>query len=470
MSELRPRQSKAINDISRTFANGYNSPTLVAATGFGKTHTAATLIRRALAKGKRVWFLAHLKQILKDTSGRLSKEGIPHGWIAADMVTDRRQGVQMVMIQTLINRLDTHDPPDLLIVDEAHLAVANTYQEIFKWAKAGPKYYVKGGSFLLHLTATPIRLDGRGMGEVSDKLILTCSTQDLIDEGLLSPIKYFAPSPPDLSGVKTSMGDYSQAQLADVMDKPKITGSAVAEYSKVARWRPAIVFCVTIKHAEHVCDEFRSQGYRATFVHAGTSDEERTAALNGVRTGLFDAVCNVGLWIAGVDAPEVSCIILLAPTKSLVKYLQSIGRGLRTSPNKDCCVILDHAGNLARHGNPTMAREWTLSAGKQKKSKSENEISMKQCPSCFASVVSLATHCVCGHVFKPVEREIEIVDGHLEEIDLTAHIKAKRIEQGRAQSEEDLIALGRARGQKRPELWAKNVLLGRAKQKRRMES
>lgn len=465
MSGLRPRQIKAKQDIRNAYASGKVAPTLVAATGFGKTHTAADLIRDALAKGKRVWFLAHLKQILTDTSKRLSGEGIPHGWIAAGQITDRRQNVQMVMVQTLARRLDFHTPPDLMIVDEAHLAIANTYQDIFKWAQAGPKYYKKSGAFLLHLTATPIRLDGRGMGEVSDCLIPTCSTQDLIDEGLLCPIRYYAPSPPDLSGVKVSMGDYSQAQLADVMDKPKITGSAVAEYTKVARHRPCIVFCVSIKHAEHVCEEFKSQGYRAVAISGESDDLEREAALEGLRNGSLDVVCNCALWVAGVDAPAVSCIILLAPTKSLVKYLQSIGRGLRNHPGKDVCVILDHAGNLARHGNPTMAREWSLSAGKQKKSKSENEISMKNCPECFASVVSLATHCVCGHVFKPVEREIEIVEGSLEEIDLGALHKAKRMEQGRAQTKEELIALGRARGIRRVELWANHVLLARAKKK-----
>jgi len=461
VSNLRPRQVKAIQDITDAYLQGYNSPVLVAPTGMGKTHTAAVIIRRSIAKGKTVWFLAHLKQILKDTSERLSVEGIPHGWIAAGTNPDRRQGVQMVMIQTIVRRLELFTPPDLIIVDEAHLAVSKSYQDVFAWSKSCPKFYEPKGTRLLHLTATPVRLDGRGMGEVADKLILTCSTQDLIDEGLLANIKYYAPAPPSLIGVKSSMGDYSQNELSEVMDKPKITGNAVSEYRKVAHGRPCIAFCVSIKHAENVRDEFTSQGYRAVMVSGNSSDEERNEALVGLNTGKIDVVCNCALWVAGVDAPRVSCIILLAPTQSLVKYLQSIGRGLRMADGKTDCVILDHAGNLQRHGNPAELREWTLSPAKNKKTASKNEVSLKTCPECSASAVSLAPNCVCGHVFAPVEREIEIVEGTLSEIDLTALHKQRRREQGAARSLSDLIAFGKSKGYGAG--WAHKVYASRQK-------
>lgn len=458
--ELRPRQAKAIEDVRNAYRSGKVAPIMVAPTGFGKSATASVLIRHALAKGKKVWFLAHLKEILQATSAKLATEGIPHAWIAAGNLSDRRQPVQVCMVQTLVRRLDRYAPPDLLIVDEAHLAVANTYQQIFEWAKAGPKHWQPGGAHLLHLTATPQRLDGRGLAEIADVLIPTCSTQDLIDEGLLAPIRYYAPKSEDLAGIKSRGGDFAQDELARIMDKPKITGSAVAEYRKVAHGRPAVAFCVSIEHAQHVAEEFRAAGYRAVAISGESDPTERDAALTGLQNGRLDVVCNCALWVAGVDAPAVACIIMLAPTQSLTKYLQSIGRGLRTHPGKDCCVVLDHAGNLGRHGAPTVVREWSLEANEKKAAK-KSEVPVKTCPSCFAVVHSAATHCGCGHEFQVQARVLEQVDGDLQAVDLAAVRVEQRREQGRAQTEADLVALGRARGMKRPELWAKFVIRAR---------
>jgi len=422
-------------------------------TGGGKTHTAAVIIRRALAKGRRVWFLAHLMEILDATAGKLRDEGIAHGFIMASRVSDRRHMVQVVSVQTAARRLDRLEKPDLIIIDEAHLAVAATYQDIIKWA--GPECW------RLLLTATPIRLDGRGMGEVADTIINTCTTGELIDEQLLSPIKYYAPSGPDLSGVATLGGDFNQGQLAQAMDKPRITGSAVTHYAKLARNRPAVAFCVSVDHAKHVAAEFIAAGFRAVAISGDSDPIIRDSALKDLQAGRLDVVCNCQLWVAGVDAPAVSCIIQLAPTQSLVKFLQSIGRGLRTHPGKDCCIVLDHAGNSERHGSPLLEREWSLDAKPKKKGAKKSEVPVKTCPSCFATVASAATHCSCGHTFAPVAREIEEVEGTLVEQDLKAVQQAKRQEQGRAQTEEDLVAVGRARGMKRPELWARHVIRAR---------
>lgn len=474
MSELilRPRQVKAIDDLTNAYKSGSVAPVLVAPTGFGKTATSTTVIRRTLAKGKTVWFMAHLKEILFDTAKKLNEQGIKHGWIASGQLSDRRHGVQVCMVQTLVRRLDYYTPPSLIIIDEAHLAVANTYQKIFEWAKAGPKYGrahqmlgVRTPCHLLHLTATPQRLDGRGLNEIADALIPTCSTQELIDDGLLSPIKYYAPTTVDMSSVASRGGDFAQDQAAAMMDKPKITGDAVAEYTKVARHRPAIAFCVSIEHAQHVAQAFCDAGYRAVAVSGESDPIERDAALAGLRDGKLDVVCNCALYVAGVDVPAVSCIIMLSPTKSIVKFLQSIGRGLRTHPGKDCCIVLDHAGNIGRHGNPTMQREWSLAASEKKKSSKKTEVGEKKCPACFASVSSLATHCACGHEFQAMPREITQVEGDLSEIDMQAQVERERIErrkeQGKAQTLGDLVAIGRSRGMKRPELWAKHVLRAR---------
>ena len=341
--------------------------------------------------------------------------------------------------------------------------MAATYQDIIKWA--GPDCW------RLLLTATPVRLDGRGMGEVADCIVSTCTTGELIDEGLLAPIKYYAPSGPDLSGVASLGGDFNQGQLAQAMDKPKITGSAVSHYAKLARNRPAVAFCVSVEHAQHVAGEFVQAGFRSVAISGDSDPVVRDSALKDLQAGRLDIVCNCQLWVAGVDAPAVSCIIQLAPTQSLVKYLQSIGRGLRTHPGKDCCIVLDHAGNSERHGSPLAEREWSLDAkAKRKGVAKQSEVPVKQCPSCFATVASAATDCSCGHHFAPVAREIEHVEGNLVEQDLRAMQVAKRREQGRAQTEEDLVAIGRSRGMKRPELWARFVLRARNAKMQRNEN
>ena len=465
----RPRQAQAIADLRKAYRFGYQAPILIAPTGFGKSATAICMIQSALDKGKRVWFIAHLKEILNDTSSRLTDAGISHGWIASGRDGNRSLPVQVAMVQTLVRRLDRYEPPDLIIVDEAHLAVANTYQQIFEWAGAGPKFKRPGGAHLLHLTATPCRLDGRGMGEVADILVPTCSTQELIDDGLLAAIRYYAPSEPDLSGVHTVAGDFNQGELAAAMDKPVITGSAVAHYRKLAHNRPAVAFCVTVEHATNVAEQFRQAGYRAVAISGESDTVERDAALQGLRDGSLDVVCNCALWVAGVDAPTIGCIILLTPTQSVVKYLQSVGRGLRTHPGKTDCIILDHSANVRRHGLPTDLREWTLAAVEKKKNAKKSEVPVKTCSVCFATVPSIVTHCQCGAEFPVNERTIEEVEGDLVEMTPEARaqlreqaIKQRKQEQGRSQTEADLIRIGYARGMKRPELWARHVLRARA--------
>jgi superfamily II DNA or RNA helicase len=442
---LRPRQVTAIDGITTAFLRGFKAPILRASTGFGKTHTSATIIRRALAKGKRVWFLAHLDSILNATARKLEAEGIQYGWIAANHPGDRRHAVQIASVLTLVRRLDRYDPPELIIVDEAHLAVADSYQEVFKWAKAGPKFWEKGGAYLLHLTATPQRLDGRGMGEVADTIIDTCSTQELIDEGLLVPVRYFEP---------TAIGKDG---------KPALVGDPLSHYQKHAHGRPGIGFCVSNIEAQRYADMFRDAGYRTLAINGDSDPAMRDAAERGIQSGDIDLVFNCKLWVAGVDVPAVSCIIDMRPTDSLVTYLQGLGRGLRTDKGKTDLIYLDCVGNKGRHGDPTAERVWTLASAAQGSGKLKSEVPVKCCPKCFATVASIASTCMCGHVFEVKLRKIERIDGELVEA-AEAAIQAKRMErqaQGRAQTLEELVAIGQSRGMKRPRLWANFVLRAR---------
>lgn len=434
MIQLRPRQTKAVDALRAAYGAGHRAPILVAPTGFGKSATASYMIRSAVAKGRRVWFLAHLREILEATSKQLTAEGIDHGFIMAGKPEDTDAAVQVAMVQTAVRRLGRYTKPDLIVIDEAHLAVAETYRKVVEDC---------GNPRLLLLTATPIRLDGRGMREVADLIVPTCSTAELIAEGLLAPVRYYAPSRPDLTGVRTVAGDYAAGDLAKAMNKPSITGDAVAHYQKLAHGRPAVAFCTNIAHAKETAVAFRQAGYKAVAISGDSKPEERDAALHGLNAGDIDVVCNCALWVAGVDAPAIGCIIMLAPTKSLTKYLQSIGRGLRTHPGKSDCIVLDHAGNAFTHGLPTEERDWSLDGAKKRAKQADDVEPVRQCERCYF-VHSPAPVCPnCGHAHPVKERKINKTEGELAE--LTEIKRQKRQEVGRARTYQDLIAIAKER-------------------------
>lgn len=452
---LRPRQIKAIDDVRAAYRSGYRAPLLCAATGFGKTHTAAEIIKSAVQRGNDVWFLAHLREILDDTAKRLDQAGIPHGFIMAGMPRNPLKPVQIVSVQTAVRR-PVVKPPGLIIVDECHLAVADTYKKVLEAAGNPP---------MLGLTGTPCRLDGRGLGELFDIIIPTCSTGDLIDEGLLAPIRYYAPTKPDLSGIRSQAGDFALDQLAEAVDKPSIIGDAVAHYRKYAHGRRAVGFCVNIRHAKHTAAAFAQAGYRAVAISGNSTREERKAALTGLRQGTIDIVCNCALWVAGVDCPEIGCVILLRPTKSLTMYLQSVGRGLRIAPGKRDLIVLDHASCVFTHGLPQDPRDWTLDA--KPKRKGAQPPAVRECPECFACHEPAPVCPSCGHVYvTDAMRGPEERDGELVEVDAAALRRQRNREQASAQTLEQLIEIGRRRGMKSPHGWARHVLAARQRKQR----
>ena len=459
---LRPRQSLAIEHVRNSYRAGRRAPILVAPTGFGKTHTAAAIIQSALDKGKTIWFLAHLREILDDTANRLRSVSIPFGEIGTGKAREYHRRVQVVSVQTAVRR-DKLPKPDLVIVDECHLAVATTYLKVLGKV---------GNPMLLGLTGTPCRLDGKGLGSLFDEIIPTCSTGTLIEEGLLAPIKYFAPHRPDLTGLRMSGGDYRQSDIHDEMDKSTITGDVIKHYQKHCDGKRAVAFCTSIKHAEHVADEFKSAGYRAVAISGESKRSQRVAALNGLRDGSLQVVCNAQLWVAGVDVPQIECIIMLRPTKSLTFYLQAIGRGLRMSPEsgKKHLTVLDHAGSIFEHGPPDMQRQWSLQGRPRR---GERVTAVRQCPACFCAHAPAPVCPECGHWYPPpIKKYPNEVDGELNQIDMrqAAALErlakrkeqiAKKAEQGRAKTLDQLIELGRSRGYKHPVGWAQKIMASR---------
>lgn len=412
MVVLRDYQENMVQRIRVAFAN-VRRVLAVAPTGSGKTVTFAYITTNAAAKNKRVIIAAHRVEIVQQISDALTAMGVRHGRIQAGhtMTSDL---VQVAMIMTLAKRTCRVPPPDLLILDECHHAVAGSYLAV---VAAWPKARVLG------VTATPQRADGKGLKDCFDEMIVGPQMADLIERGFLAPYNYLAPpEQADLSSIKKRGGDYAIDELAAAMDKAVITGDAIEHYKTHLGGRPAIAFCVTVEHAEHTAAQFRSSGFRAASVDGTMDSTTRRDILASIGDGRLNVLTSCQLISEGTDIPVVAGAILLRPTQSLGLYLQQVGRCLRPKPDGGRALILDHVGNVHRHGLPDAPREWSLD-GKLKKS--GGVATCKQCFRAFDSKPGWKAEVDCAQG-QPEEcilntpeasgagrSEIEVVDGEL---------------------------------------------------------
>ena len=269
--------------------------------------------------------------------------------------------------------------------------------------------------------------------------------------------------------LKTRMGDYVAEEIEAIMDKPSITGDAVAHYMRHANGKRCVVFCATLNHARHVCDAYNASGIPAEHIDGNTPSGERKSILDRVRSGKTLVLTNVELIIEGVDVPAIEAVQWLRPTASLIIWCQGNGRGFRPADGKPALIILDHVQNHARHGFPDDEREWSLNGdpnrGKRKKQDSD-EIKIKQCEECYAIFKPGPTECPsCGHPLAKEPRRIEVVEGDLEQLDIESIRRQQKREQGSARTLKDLVALGIRKGLRDPAGWAAHVYAARTKTK-----
>ena len=461
---LRPYQAELITN-TRDSLREVNSVLIQLPTGGGKTAIAAFMAGSAAKRRKRVVFGVHRRELIKQTAETFEKVGIPYGIIASGMTGDHRQPVQIASIQTLANRIDMYPTPDLYVPDEAHHAGAAT------WAAVIDRY-ANDGARIAGLSATPERLDGTGLGRWFKRMVHGPSSAWLIENGYLSPYRLFAPSSPDLTGVKRIGGDFNKKDLEEKVGTTAITGNAVAHYRKYAPGKRAMVFCVSIKHSLSVVEQFQAAGYRAAHID-GTSDN-RDQLIEAFKAGRLQILSSVDLVSEGFDLPAIECAILLRPTQSLSLYLQQVGRALRTFEGKTEAIILDHAGNsIPRseggrgHGLPDDDRDWSLEGRKKKKRSKDNEdedeaVAVRQCPMCFRAHKPAPVCPTCGHEYPTTGRTIKELEGELQEIDRAQQRIEIRREQAAAKTKDELVALGKARGMKNPHGWAAHVLRSRS--------
>jgi len=448
---LRDYQEVAVNEVRAQFKARVFAVLFVLPTGGGKTYTFSYIAHSAALLGRAVCIIVHRKELLLQASASLTALGIDHGLISPDFTPKPHALVQVASVDTLQLRMKKRAYKfGLLIFDEAHHVIAGN-----KWGRV---YEQLGKPPMLGVTATPVRTDGKGLGEhaggVFKAMVLGPSVVELIARGMLiNPHVYASPFVPDFEDVKTDKnGGDNLVELAKRVDKPKITGSAVAHYTEICPGARAIVFCSGIEHAKHVRDEFNAAGYRFELLVGAPhmSDTERTAVNKRLRRGEINGACTVDLVSEGYDLPDLECCIMLRPTASEALFLQQVGRVMRPSPGKTECWLLDHVGNVGKllddgsfkrkHGLPNEDRGWTLDGRKKKKKKGEpdeveDKVDIKQCPKCYTTHEAAPACPKCGHVYPAVAaRSLDHVDGKLTLLTADMQMAEDRKRQASAQA------------------------------------
>jgi superfamily II DNA or RNA helicase len=439
--------------------DGHRAVLFVLPTGGGKTFTFVHIAEQAAIRGNRVCILVHRQELVDQASRSLHAIGCNHGIIAAGYRQDLRQGVQVASVQTLARRLHTI-PPDffqLLIVDEAHHAVAGTWAKVLA---AMPRAKVLG------VTATPERLDGRGLGDQFSAMVQGPDAAWLTAEGFLVPARVFAPPGIDLSGIKRFDTRKGHDEAEQRLRQGQAMGDAVSHYRRTIEPHhngTAIAFCCSVAHAEAVAEAFRAQGIPAATLDGSMDRGIRRRTIADLGAGVLKVLTSCDIISEGTDIPSVTGAILLRPTDSLGLHLQQVGRVLRPCPGKSHAVVNDHVGNTLRHGLPTDTRDWSLEGRpKGRGRKASDAIPIRICPACFSAIPSAANPCPeCGHEVPAARRELVTVEGDLREMTGAELRRQERREVVRARTRDELEALARQRGY-RPG-WVAHMLAARSK-------
>ncbi len=412
MFELRQYQSTAIDGLRSVLGTGKKRVCLYSPTGSGKTEIGMKMIRLALGRGKRVAFLVNRIELCVQASRRFTDTGIAHGLIQGDNTNNVHASVIIGSIHTVAKR--GMPEVDLILIDEAHgVPGSKAFRDLLFKLNNIP---------VIGLTATPF---SPGMGKVYkelggplfEELVQAATIRELIDLNHLVDVDVYAPSEPDLRGVRIIAGDYNAKQLGEAVDKPDLVGDIVTHWVRLANGTATVVFATNQAHSRHVVEQFKAIGVAAEHIDCHTPDDERQAILARVRTGQTTVISNVGILAEGWDHPACSTMVLARPTRSLCRYIQMAGRILRPFPGKERGLILDHSGTVARLGFPTDDLPLVLDDGKPNSSKSRNEERTeplpKPCPNCHFVRPAKVHECPnCG--FKP-ERQSDVVvaDGEL---------------------------------------------------------
>jgi DNA repair protein RadD len=416
---LRDYQARAVTEVLQRLNEGKRRVLLVAPTGAGKTVMAAALVQDLVSRGLRVLFIAHRIELVEQAVARL---GVPCGVIVAG--SPPGLGLLPCVVASLQTLVRREIPRvDVLIIDEAHHATSASYRRV---VEALPQAKIIG------LTATPTRLDGRGLIDVFDEMHEAASTSRLIADGSLVRAKVFShPTQPDLHDVKLTAGDFNEKQLEAACNRAELRGDVVEHWLARARDLQTVLFAVSIAHSKALIDDFGKAGVRAVHVDGTMPRRQREEALEAVRSGEAQVLCNVGIVTEGWDLPSLRVCILARPTASLSLLLQMWGRVMRPDDGKTEALVLDHAGNVLRHGMlPHQDVSWRghFSGEQRKKRKGRKKalapsLAVKQCPTCYAVNAAAVTRCAeCGYEWPATERKAPETDKDTQLAEITDEV------------------------------------------------
>jgi len=352
---LRDYQINGIDDIINAWTD-CKSVLFQMPTGTGKTTLFCEIVRKFITElypDKKVLIITHRKELVEQAFNRLVSDfHLTSGIISSSFIGIQSAPIQVASIQTLVKRHQHQtDIFSLVIIDEAHHALASTYKKLWSFYPS---------SKFLGVTATPIRTNGEGFQDLFDKLITTASIKWFIKNNHLSDIKYFASHTPDVSNIKIRAGDYDETELSEVMQDNAVMADLVQSYIDFARDKKIIVFAVNRAHCTKIVERFNNSGFPAKAIDTYTSTDERRKIVDDFRNNKFKILCNVNIFTEGFDCPDVDAVQLARPTKSLTLFLQQVGRCMRPHQNKQYGIVLDNAGLWKEHGLPKMDRNWTL--------------------------------------------------------------------------------------------------------------
>jgi superfamily II DNA or RNA helicase len=379
-------------------------------TGAGKTIIFSEMAKAAKLKGGTVWIVVPRNELLMQSSESLEKIGVAHGRIAAGVNESLAYHVHCVSKDTLIRRYDKiKRKPDFIIVDEAHLAL-DRYIEIADMFSE---------SKILGVTATPERLDGRGLSELYDTLVMGPSFGELIEHGYLTTVKYYSPPIDGIGDLHRRGTEYAPDELEDLLLRRKVYGRAIDHYRRHANGKPCLVFCRTVKAASETAQRFCDAGYKFENIDGTMSYKQRQGLISALRDGKIQGLTSCELVTYGLDVPRVECVIMLRPTLSRTLYMQMIGRGLRPYENKSECVVLDHVCNLQTHGHPFAEHDWQFyGTEKRGKKKVDPGVTLRLCPEIDFLYCEKRSCDGCPHnTTGRKSRKIEEIEGQLREVE-----------------------------------------------------
>src|SRR5690625_5076976 len=397
MFQLHDYQQTLVDNTRQSYVDGYKSPCVVAPCGTGKSVIISEIARMTILRSNKVLFLVHRKELIDQIKDTFKKNSV-------DLKL-----VHFGMVQTVVKKLDRLNKPQLIITDENHHGLAASYRKIYDHFHDVLK---------LGFTATPIRLNGSGLGDINDILIEEVDARWLIENSYLSPYKYYAPKLIDTEKLKlNSLREFSSTSVNDAMDDKTIYGDAIKHYKQLADGGQAIAYCHNVEASKQLASEFKQYGINAVHLDGKTPKAERDDIIRQFRNREIQIITNCDIIGEGFDVPDCSTVIMLRPTESLSLFIQQSMRGMRYRPGKTS-IIIDHVDNVRRHGLPDMERTWSLD-GKKKTSGGEAEVPIKECTNCFAVFSPKEKECpMCGHVSEVKEQKDYKIDesAELEEV------------------------------------------------------